>query len=109
MPPATEPPPEVDEETVAAIGPPAPGSLKGHPTTPQTTLTWSPVAPPGGGTVTYSVYRSAFGSVLLLGNTSQSNYHDRSAASGVEYEYTVVTMDASGAEGPTASVVVTTP
>jgi hypothetical protein len=105
-PPATEPPPEVDQEVVASIGPPAPENLKGHPTDPQTTLTWSPVTPPGGGAVSYRVYRSAAGTVQLLATTSQSNYHDRSAVEGVEYVYSVASVDAFGTEGPSVGVTV---
>jgi hypothetical protein len=105
-PPTTEPPQEVDEEIVAAVGPPAPEGLKGHPTDPQTTLTWNPVAAPGGGTVTYNVYRSAFGTVVFLGNTTNTNYHDRSKVDGVEYEYSVATVDTFGTEGPAVSVTV---
>jgi hypothetical protein len=105
-PPVTEPPPEVDEEIITAVGPPAPQNIQGHPTDPQTTLTWSPVAPPGGGKVTYNVYRTEAGEVVLLASTTQTNYHDKDKAVGVEYEYSVATVDEFGTEGPAASVVV---
>ncbi|MHC4955291.1 MAG: hypothetical protein ACYTGZ_15665 [Planctomycetota bacterium] len=103
----TEPPPEVDEEIVAAIGPPAPDNLKGHPTDPQTTLTWSPVSAPGSGTVTYNVYRTTADGVELLANTTKTNYHDRTKENGVEYEYSVATVDEFGTEGPAAATLVT--
>jgi hypothetical protein len=102
----TEPPPEVDEEAVAAIGPPAPGNLSGHPSDPQNTLTWKAVQPPGGGTVSYNVYRSASGELELLANTTRTNYHDKTGEDGVEYLYSVATVDEFGTEGPAASVTV---
>ena len=64
-------------------------------------LTWKPVA---GTSISYNVYRKASGELELLGNTSNSNYHDKTAVDGTEYEYLVATLDEFGAEGPAASV-----
>jgi hypothetical protein len=102
-PPVTEPPPEVNEEVVAALGPPAPTNLSGHPSDPQNTLSWKKV----GVGLTYNVYRAAGGEVEFLGNTPNTNWHDKTAEDGVAYEYSVATVDEFGTEGPAASVTVT--
>ena len=101
-PPATtEPPEEVDEETAASLGLAPPTGLKGHSTDPQTTLTWKPVEG-----ATYNVYRKADGDLEFLGNRTQSNYHDKTAETGVEYLYSVASVDEFGIEGPSVSVTV---
>jgi hypothetical protein len=99
-PPVTEPPPEVNEEVVAALGPPAPTNLSGHPSDPQNTLSWKKVAVG----FTYNVYRAAGGEVEFLGNTPNTNWHDKTAEDGVEYAYSVATVDEFGTEGPAATV-----
>jgi hypothetical protein len=42
--------------------------------------------------------------VVFLGNTTNTNYHDKSKVDGVEYEYSVATVDEFGTEGLAASV-----
>ena len=101
QPETTEPPEEIDQEIFASLGPPAPEGLKGHSADPQTTLTWKP-----GANVTYNIYRTQAGDIEFLGNTTQSNYHDKSAADGVEYVYSVASVNETGTEGPSTSVTV---
>ena len=103
QPDTTEPPEELDQETFASLGPPAPEGLKGHSADPQTTLTWKPAA-----NVTYNVYRTQAGDIEFLGNTTQSNYHDKTAVDGVEYVYSVASVSGTGTEGPSTSVTVVT-
>ena len=102
-PPTTEPPEEIDEEIFATLGLPAPENLKGHPTDPQTTLTWRPVTD----AASYNVYRTANGDVALLANTVQTNYHDRTKVAGIEYVYSIASIDEFGAEGPSTGITVT--
>ena len=101
QPDTTEPPEEIDLEIFASLGPPVPTGLKGHSADPQTTLTWKP-----GANVTYNVYRTQAGDIEFLGNTTQSNYHDKTAEDGVEYVYSVASVNQSGTEGPSTSVTV---
>jgi len=104
LPDATVPPREIDAETYVSLGPAAPGKLKAHAASSQTTITWNPVD----GAVSYHIYRKADGVAVLLGVRAQSNFHDKTAVSGVEYLYSVASVGESGNEGSSASVIVVT-
>jgi hypothetical protein len=100
----SEPPPEIDAEIFATLGPPAPSELNGNAADSQNVVTWKPV----GAAASYNVYRTANGELEFMGNRTQSNFHDTTAVDGVEYLYSVASVDASGVEGPSASVTVRT-
>ena len=104
QPPATEPPEEIDAEIYATLGPPAPTKLEGNASQSQNVVTWKKVKV----AASYNVYRTAAGATEFLGNRTQTNYHDKTAVDGVEYVYSVASVDESGNEGPSAGVSVTT-
>ncbi|MHC4953260.1 MAG: DUF7948 domain-containing protein [Planctomycetota bacterium] len=103
-PPTTEPPPEVDEDVVATLGPPAPGKLKSHAAKNMVTLSWQAVEAPGSSGLSYNVYRANSGELDFLGNTTRTNFHDKTSVPGTEYEYSVTTVDTFGTEGPPTTV-----
>ena len=56
----------------------------------------------------YHVYRAADGVAEFLGSRTETNFQDKTAADGVEYVYSVASVDEHNTEGPSASVTVKT-
>jgi len=80
-----------------------------HRATSQETLTWKPVGKKKDG-ITYNVYRSVNGEMfMLLANTANSNYNDKTVTGENHYEYTVTVVNALGLESAGPERVVETP
>ena len=80
------------EEAVEQVQTPAAvvGDLRGHVADKMLHLTWKPVGP---GTI-YRVYRREDGGdEVQIGTTTETNFKDKSVATGVVYTYTVKTYD----------------
>jgi len=57
--------------------------------------------------ITYNVFRHGDGDALFLGNTRESNFHDKTVVAGTTYTYSVTIVDPDTGEGAPAEVEVT--
>lgn len=100
---------ELTLETAQAQRPAGLAVLYVHRATGQGTLTWKPVGKKKDG-ITYNVYRSVNGEMfMLLANTANSNYNDKTVTGENHYEYTVTVVNALGLESAGPERVVETP
>jgi hypothetical protein len=105
-PPQTPAPEEATLEVVQEVLGPPPEKVKAHAATGMITLTWAPAGPKRAG-LSYNVFRHGDGEALFLGNTANSNFHDKTVVAGATYTYSVTIVDPDSGEGAPFEVEVT--